>query len=530
MPWPKTDAEHLLVTADQMASLENEILASGLPEEALMEKVGQAMAAWLIKYSRLIDDGVVVLVGPGHNGGDGLVVARELHLAGVKVEIWCPLTIKKKLTAKHLSHANWLGVPKLKKPPNVAENVLWIDSLFGLAQSRSLPKLIANLFKERQLKTPGRLVSLDVPSGICSDSGKPFSGGAASAAFTLTVGLIKQGLVQDLAMSHVGHVVRIDLGFSSMLFEGLPNQLPLSIKSSDLSQLDWPTTALSASKYLRGRLLVVAGSDKYRGAALLALKGSLASGAGSIQAAIPKVIANALWQVAPEVVIAGELGDSPNGALAGSFLEKQTLSKFDALLIGPGLGNSQEDWLVVAEILQAFDGLLVLDADALNRLAMSPDGWHWIKRRNAPTWITPHSSEFFRLFPDIQKASPLDAAREAARLSGAGVLLKGAHSVIADPKGMSWQLVHTAPWVARTGLGDLLAGFCAGVGAMAMASEREISCEVLAASALMHVEASLRCKKGSSPSLILESLEALTKNMQSNKLDIEPFNETKDIF
>ena len=92
MDWPQKDADHVMVTAAEMKAFENQILSSGFPEAALMEKVGQAMSAWLLKHSGLLEDGVVVIVGPGHNGGDGLVVARELHLAGVKVKVWCPLT------------------------------------------------------------------------------------------------------------------------------------------------------------------------------------------------------------------------------------------------------------------------------------------------------------------------------------------------------------------------------------------------------------------------------------------------------
>ena len=110
MHWPKIDADHVMVTAAEMENFESQILSSGMPESALMEKVGQSMADWFIQHFELLEEGVIVLVGPGHNGGDGLVVARELHLAGVDVKIWCPLPITKTLTANHLAHANWLGI------------------------------------------------------------------------------------------------------------------------------------------------------------------------------------------------------------------------------------------------------------------------------------------------------------------------------------------------------------------------------------------------------------------------------------
>ncbi len=507
-----------MVTAAEMADFEGRILSSGFPASALMEKVGQAMAAWFIQHSYLIKDGVVVLVGPGNNGGDGLVVARELHLAGFKVKIWCPITITKTLTVKHLAHANWLGIQQLETPPDVADDYLWIDALFGLGQSRQLPEQIATLLRDRHLNRQGRLVSLDVPSGICSDSGVPFVGGAAFASFTLTVGLIKQGLVQDFGMPHVGRIVRIDLGFPSHVFEKLSIPLRLRVLSSDLSTLRWPKLPLVANKYQRGRLLVVAGSTQYRGAALLALQGAMASGVGNIQSVVPKEVAESLWQLVPEVVQAGVLDEASTESSISGFLANQDLSRFDSLLIGPGLGDIGENWLRLSEPLEDFGGLLVIDADALNRLSECNEGWKWIKRRKAPTWITPHQAEFRRLFPTIKKSSLLEAAVEAAQLSGAGVLLKGAHSVISERNGRTWQLVDTDPCAARAGLGDLLAGFVAGVGALSIVSEGRVSCEFLAASAFVHAEAARKCKKGSSPSLIFESLGTLTRLIQSRDI------------
>ncbi len=518
MSWPKKDADHLIVTAEQMTNFENEFLSSGFPLAALMEKVGHSMANWFLQHSELLEEGVVVLVGPGHNGGDGLVVARELFLFGVSVEIWCPLPINKPLTEDHLLHANWLGISQIETQPNISSNALWIDALFGIAQSRPLPEQIAQLFKDRQIQKPGRLVSLDVPSGLCSDTGKPFLGGAAFSAFTLTVGFVKKGLVQDLAMPNVGNLVRIDLGFPSTFVDQLSDSFPLRIKSLDLEEMPLPKLSLIASKYQRGRVLVIAGSNQYYGAAWLALQGVIASGAGSIKALVPKTLADSLWQVAPEVVLLNGFDSSESENSLDSFLASHDLSRVDALLIGPGLGDSEKTCFLDAETLKDFHGLLVLDADALNQISFSPKGWKWIRERNSPTWITPHLAEFRRLFPYIEQPTLLDAAIEAAQLSGAGVLLKGAHSVIADPMGRSWQLTETAPWVARTGLGDLLAGFVAGVGAISMVSEEGISCEVLAASTFIHAEAARSCNKGSSSSFIAESLAGLTKKIQARTL------------
>ena len=195
-----------------MGAAEQRLFESGMPVAALMEKVGLAMAAWLLARRDLLRHGVVVLVGPGHNGGDGLVVARELHLAGIEVSLWCPLPIRKTLTAEHLRHGEWLGLRQLIEEPDPGGAELWLDAVFGLGQSRPLPELLADLFRRRQQLRPGALISLDVPSGLRSDQGTVLGELAACASVTLSVGWLKRGLCLDPARSWVGALVRIDLG------------------------------------------------------------------------------------------------------------------------------------------------------------------------------------------------------------------------------------------------------------------------------------------------------------------------------
>ncbi len=522
MRWPQPDSQHLIVTASQMARLESEILSNGMPVAALMEKVGQKMANWLFKKSELLENGVLILVGPGHNGGDGLVVARELHLKGVKVDIWCPLKINKPLTDKHLAYVRWLGIKELESEPEVSSNSLWVEALFGVGQSRPLPTRIAKLLRNRQISRPGDLISLDIPAGLNSDSGRPLEGGSAIASFTLTVGLIKQGLVQDSALAYVGQIERIDIDLPPFLLEQLPAEQPRRICFADLLSLNWPKPALDATKYMRGRVLIVAGSKCFPGASILALKGVLASGVGSIQAALPERIADHLWQVIPEVVLAGNLQMCEKGfASIGDFFAEIDLERFDAVLLGPGIGLGDELWSLGVKVLEGFSGLLVLDADGINRLAFSSEGWQWLKRRSGPTWITPHLTEFQRLFPELKHLDPLMASFKAAQMSGAGLLLKGAHSVIADPYGALWQLGESAPWSARTGLGDVLAGFVTGVGAIGLSSANVFNSELLAGAALMHSKAAQVSRKGSSAGHIARVLEGLVTTKQSENVYLD---------
>ncbi len=543
--WPRRDADHLLVTAAQMAELESRLFASGLPVEALMEKAALAVSRRLLHPLGELPGGeapdLLVLVGPGHNGGDGLVVARELHLAGRTVRLWSPFERRKPLTEAHWRHARWLGIPVLDHPPDPAEGALWIEALFGIGQHRSPGEAIETLLIERQQRRPGALVAIDAPTGLCADTGRQLGGGAANAAITYCIGLIKQGLVQDQALAVVGRLERIDLALPAALLESLPLEQPLALGTpacggADQLSAPWPPLDPAAGKYARGRLLVVAGSRAYRGAGHLAISGATASGCGSLRAALPVELADALWQVHPHVVLEASLGATAPGGLALADLPATWLERLDAVLLGPGIGldslgtgDLAAGWLPAGEVerwqqLREFPGLLVLDADGLNRLAAgvgeeevegSGDAGEealaeglacqWLQRRGGPTWITPHQGEFVRLFPDLASLPPLEAAAAAARRCGVSVLLKGARSVVASPEGRRWQLLGAAPDAARAGLGDVLAGYAAGKGAMALstaaksATARSLDPCLLAAAALDHAQAGLLARQRRGP-------------------------------
>ena len=513
MSWPPKDVDHLLVTAAQMAAMEDAVFASGLPRAALMEKVGLAMAARILSRPNMLEHGVHVLIGPGHNGGDGLVVARELHQAGISVSLWRPLPLQRSLTQKYWSHAHWLGLPE--REPDPSDIRLWIEALFGLGQSRPLPAAISSMLEEREYSCPGRLVSLDVPAGVDSDSGCLLGVGGATATLTLTAGLVKQGLIQDQALTRVGELERIDVGLPQQLLDNLPDEVILALSSVDLRNLPVPSPPREAMKYKRGRLLTIVGSLRYGGAARLALEGGLASGVGSVRALLPKLIASSLWATLPEVVLEDVLPCDENGCLE---LREALLviaeSRMDTLLIGPGLGLSEEPLTSLTEVLAEFTGLLLLDADALNRLAAIPGHCSWLKQRNGPTWLTPHRDEFNRLFPDLRDLEPATAARAAAIASGSCILLKGAHSLVASPSGSLIQLSQTAPWGARTGLGDVLAGFAAGWGALTLAAGKQCDFSVLAAAALLHAEAVRTCRTGSTATIVASRIAIMICALQ----------------
>ena len=504
-----------------MAELEQVLFANGMPVEALMEKAALAISRRLQEpdcWAQLQAHGALVLVGPGHNGGDGLVIARELHLAGIAVRIWCPFERRKPLTESHLRQALWLGIPQLEAAPEPGDPAVWIDALFGIGQSRPPGADLEGLLLERQRQQPHRLIAIDGPTGLCADRGEPLGHIAATAQRTFSIGLIKQGFLQDRALAWVGELERIELGLPAPLLEELPPSQPRRLGAADLSTAPWPTPAAAAAKYQRGRLLLLAGSDAYRGAALLSLLGASASGLGSLRAALPEAVADQLWNQLPHAVLAAKLPSHSDGSLDLRALPPSALERLDAVVLGPGIGQHAGDdgiW----EQLQTFPGLLVLDADGLNRLAQRP-AVPWLQGRRGPTWLTPHSGEFQRLFPDLSERPPLEACAAAAAQSGCAVLLKGARSVIADPAGERWQLSGACPDAARAGLGDVLAGYAGGLGALAHGSGLPADGSVLALAALAHATAGQKASDrhgpgGATPSRVAEMLGLMKRKTQS---------------
>ena len=477
MTWPAPDSQHLLLSSRAMQQLEEALFAQGLPVAALMEQAGLGLAQAVLQHPDLKRHGLLVLVGPGHNGGDGLVVARELHLRRIAVRIWSPFNAHKPLTAEHLRYARWLGIPQLETAPDPSDPALWLDALFGLGQRRPLSPELSQLLQARQ-RNGGLIWSIDGPSGLDSDSGQPTGHGTACCQRSLIVGLWKRGFWQDSAMAWVGQQQRIPLSLPSSVLPSLGEEASLGLWSSDLvsSSAPWPQPPLAATKHGRGRLRVFAGCGDYLGAARLCLEAASSSGIGWLEGVVPQPLAEQLWQVLPHVLL-------PN--------PEAPLERLDAVAYGPGLGGGALN----AE-LQDFPGLLLLDADGLNRLAAQGHVQLWLQQRTGPTWLTPHAAEFERLFPALANFPPDQAASQAAQQSQCWVLRKGARTVIASPDGIVRQVLQSEARAARAGLGDVLSGYAAGLGAMGLAAGLDPTGDrfdgLLALAALAHASAGIR--------------------------------------
>jgi NAD(P)H-hydrate epimerase len=200
-----------------------------------------------------------------------------------------------------------------------------------------------------------------------------------------------------------------------------------------------------------------------------------------------------------------------------SVLKNIDLSLYDSLAVGPGIGIDNDDWQKSKDYLIGFKGLLILDADALNRISESKLGSKFFLERKFKTWITPHIREFSRLFPHIKGENNLRLALKAAKEFNISVLLKGANSIVANNK-KAWQLFGTDSQTARAGLGDLLSGFIAGSSAIDLTFCKNITTDFFAKYVLLHSFAASKCKTGSNAYAIGDELSKLVRNRKTRQI------------
>ncbi|MBD1922107.1 NAD(P)H-hydrate dehydratase [Microcoleus sp. FACHB-831] len=496
--------EQVVVTTQQMRQIEGRIFAAGMPVAALMEKVAgliakrinQLLSAPLKKGGFNLPLGtenwggslrIGILVGPGHNGGDALVVARELHFQGYKVVIYSPFSRLKELTQQHAQYAKSLGIPFSEEISLLQDCDLIIDGLFGFGLEIAIADPIASAINQiNSLSKP--IISIDLPSGLHTDTGEVL-GTAIRATHTLCLGLWKLGLLQDQALDYVGKAELIDFDIPLADIEavlGNPPPIQRITKTSAFAHLPLPRPPVT-HKYKQGHLLLICGSRRYAGGALLTGLGARASGVGMLSIAVPEYLKLILAAQLPEALIIG-CPETESGAIADIPTEIE-LSKYSAIACGPGITIDAKP--IVEKVLES-DRPLVLDADALNILANFYR--HFLQRgnRHANTVLTPHAGEFKRLFPDLTDPTKdrVDAVREASQLSGAIVLLKGARTVISNPSGSVSIIPESTPALARGGSGDVLTGLMGGL--LAQASSLQLPVErMVSTAAWWHAQAGI---------------------------------------
>jgi hydroxyethylthiazole kinase-like uncharacterized protein yjeF len=428
-----------------------------LPDGALMNRAAAGLAA--VCASLLARDPgyvygarVVVLAGSGDNGGDALYAGARLARRGAAVTaITAAAKAHEGGTADLLAAGGRVTDNKVTDATTgqIARADLIIDGLLGIGGRGGLREPFAGLAAAAEdARRHGRatVVAVDLPSGIDADTGA-VDGPAVRADVTVTFGALKPGLLIDPGAGYAGTVELVDIGLRP---DGEP---AAEAPQRDDIAARLPRPGPESDKYRRGVVGVLAGSDRFAGAAVLATGGAVRGGAGMVRVVTGTVPAVAVRQAWPEAVLTVYPRDDRDWNLTGD------VGRVQAWVAGPGMGTGPDAVARLAAVL-ATDVPALVDADGLTILSQHPD----LLPRRAPTLITPHAGELSRLLgagadPAAIEARRLDHARQAAERLGVTVLLKGSTTVIASP-GAATALVNPTgtPWLATAGSGDVLSG------------------------------------------------------------------------
>jgi hydroxyethylthiazole kinase-like uncharacterized protein yjeF len=437
-----------------------------VPDGALMGRAAAGLASvcasLLGQYpGHVYGTRVVVLAGSGDNGGDALYAGALLARRGASVIAITPGSRAHPGGTDALRAAGGRvqatedGAPRDGAPRDGARQQgaisradLIVDGLLGIGGRGGLREPFAGLAQraEQARQAGATVVAVDLPSGIDADTGA-VDGPAVRADVTVTFGAIKPGLLVDPGAGHAGTVELVDIGLRPYL-QAAP--AAISPQRHDISEL-LPRPGPESDKYRRGVLGLLAGSDRFTGAALLATGGAVHGGAGMVRVVTAPAAAALVRQVWPETVLTVH-PDDPDWDLIGS------VGRVQAWVAGPGMGTGPDAVARLTAILGT-DLPVLVDADGLTILSQVTK----LLPRAAPTLITPHAGELSRLLgtdASSVEARRLEHARRAADQLGVTVLLKGSTTVIASPAGSQPVLVNPTgtPWLATAGSGDVLSG------------------------------------------------------------------------
>lgn len=478
-----------LLTTPEMAEAERIAMAGGVASFDLMQAAGAAVAE---AANNLSDEGrVVVVAGPGNNGGDGFIAARVLAEMGREVTM-ALLGEKSALTGDAARAAQGFRGAVVPFEARMLESAeLIVDAIFGAGLNREVSGEAAEAIAA--INASGvPVVAVDLPSGVNGTTGAVM-GAAVQATETITFFRRKVGHLLLPGRMQCGRVRVAEIGIEADVFARV--RVSAYENVPQLWRDAFPVPRLDAHKYARGHVLVMSGTLAHTGAARLAARAALRGGAGLATMASPRdalaVNAAALTAVMVRAI------DTPV-----ELAEALTDKRINVCVAGPGMGVGARTRDMVLTALNAGCGV-VLDADALTSFAGASEPlFSAIKSRpERPVILTPHTGEFARIFSglnaDGQTLSKLEQTRLAAAQSGAAVVLKGADTVVAVPDGGAAVAANAPPWLATAGSGDVLAGFCA-----AMLAQTMPAFEAACAAVWLHGE----CGLEAGPGLIAEDL------------------------
>ncbi len=487
-----------LLTTAEMGRADHLTVEAGTPGAILMDRAGSAVA---VHCADLIGDAragaaVLVLCGPGNNGGDGFVAARRLKASGIAVRVGL-LGRREDLSFDAAEAARgWAGPVETAAGLSLDRVTLIVDALFGAGLSRALDGEAAGLV-ERVNASGLPVVAIDVPSGIDGNTGAA-AGPAIRAGSTVTFFRRKPGHLLIPGRLHCGACVLADIGIDGDVLDTIR---PKTFANDPaLWRAAYPWAAVAGHKYTRGHALAVSGGPTTSGAARMSARAALRIGAGLVTLASPSEGLAVCGAHLTAVMLRSSDGPDGLSALLAD-------ARKNAVVLGPGLGvgaatRALVERALARDLASRETRAVVLDADALASFAGDSAALAaLVAAAPGPVVVTPHEGEFKRLFEGAGLDGPrLDRARRGADRLGAMMVLKGPDTVVAEPGGRASIAGADAPWLATAGSGDVLAGFVCGLLAQGMPAFE-------AASAAVWLHARTAARFG--PGLIAEDLPDL---------------------
>jgi NAD(P)H-hydrate epimerase len=496
---------HAVLSVAEMGRADAAAIAAGILGEQLMENAGRAVAAEVQR--RYPAKPVIVLCGPGNNGGDGFVAARHLTAAGWPVRL-ALLGEREALKGDAARHAaRWTGAIERLSPDIVDGAALVVDALFGAGLARSLDgaaRAVVARIDERRLPCVG----VDVPSGVFGDTGQVL-GAAPRCAVTVTFFRKKPAHLLLPGRALCGGIVVADIGIPDIVLEAIAPATHENHPDLWRGRFPWPQP--DSHKYRRGHAVVLAGG-RLTGAGRLAARAAMRMGAGLVTIAAPEASLPVYATAAAGALLAAVEDDR-------GFQELIADPRKNVVLLGPGNGVGTPTRLRVIAALAAGKAC-VLDADALSSFEDEPAHLVRALRRagEGHSVLTPHDGEFARLLPEIARehaGDKLARARAAAAASGAVVLLKGYDTVVAAPDGRAVINSNAPPELATAGAGDVLAGMTTGLLAQGM-SAFDAAC----AAAWLHGFAAAAFGPGLIADDLIEGLPAALSKLKAGRFTL----------
>jgi NAD(P)H-hydrate epimerase len=441
---PSINPPHWVLSAQQTLALDEKTIAHGSPGIGLMETAARHVAdAIMLRYT---PRPVVVLCGPGNNGGDGYATARILKESGWPVTVGA-LVPRNALHGDAATMAQrWDGDTLPLSPSLLNGAELVVDALFGISLNRPLDEAL-NAMIEAVAARRIPVVAVDVPSGICADTGI-VEGPAFTAELTVTFTSLKPCHLLYPAKAHCGETLVVDIGVAAAEIEAL--QPRIFQNHPGIWAHPYPFAEADGHKYTRGHALIIGGDGTHSGAARLAAVAALRAAAGLVTLSVPEDATAVYAAHLTSVMLHAS-------RTAEDMAERLADPRIRACLIGPGNGLEDYTRSRLRQILAQPKPAAVLDADALTLLAEEPGALPL----STPAILTPHAGEFARLFPVT--GNKLADALHAAQIANAVVVYKGADTTIAAPDGRAVIQPFAPAWLATAGSGDVLAGICTGL-------------------------------------------------------------------